>query len=91
MLHVRVIRDFPEFRFQLKKMLCESKNPKEIVVFSIFNLNSGKVRKVEIEIEIKSLSGFLLGLELGIGHWDNHKLLGFAFKEENKGFLELDS
>ena len=72
-------------------MLCESNNSKEIIFLSIFNLESGTVRKVKLEIEIKSLSGFLLGLELGIGHWDNHKLLGFSLKEKKNKFLELDS
>ena len=81
MLYVNFNRDFDEFRFHLKKILCESTNSKEILIFGVFNLESATVRKIKMEIEIKSFSGFLLGLELGIGHWDNHKLLGFSLKQ----------
>jgi hypothetical protein len=48
-------------------------------------LDSGKVRITELTVAIvETFSSFVLGFELGIGHWDNHKLLGFPILKEGK-------
>jgi hypothetical protein len=78
-----LIRDFYDFRYQLEKNICNSKNTHEVIILGVFNLDSGKVRRVQMRLEKSSFSNFLLGFELGIGHWDNHKLLGFPSNSVN--------
>lgn len=70
-------RDFYDFRHQLEKALRCSQSPEESLALGVFNLDSGRVRRVQVAVRRTSFSGFVLGLELGIGHFDNLRLLGF--------------
>lgn len=61
----------------MDKILSQSKHPREAFWMGVFNLTSGEVRRVNVVLDVSPpASSFVMGFELGVGHWDNHRLLG---------------